>query len=55
MAKKKIDEEVDIGEDGIGIPEEKKKKEKKLSVEANIAKQFGDNVIVNAHYIFDKK
>jgi len=33
----------------------KEKKEKKLSVEANVKKQFGDNVLVNAQYIFDKK
>lgn len=52
MAKKIKEEEiVESGEVAI----EKEKKGKKLSVEANIIKQFGDNVLVDAQYIFNKK
>ena len=46
MGKKKDDVEEVIVEE---------KKSKKLSVEQNIKKQFGDGVLVNAQYVFDKK
>ena len=50
MAKKKqVEEEV------VTEGTEPKTKKKEASVEAGIAKQFGDNILVNCNYIFEKK
>lgn len=45
----------DIEEVEVEQATEEKSEKKKVSLEASIAKKFGDNVMVDAQYIFDKK